>query len=217
MTRTIGARLALVAMAAILLPVLGCASDGEKTDATLPVGEGGPKWIDQPQGVYEEGGEQWIYAVGQANFDPNRSAQRNKAAMRARTEMARVLKVAVQSMAEDYQSTNRDFYNMDAASSVEYYEEISRQVTDVTLSGSRQLDGWQDKATGDYYILYGMPLDTSFFDAYMKSAEDAYARYSQREMIKAQKEEYAGKLDEQLEKMKQMDDKQLAGFLKLNG
>lgn len=217
MTRTLGSRLSKLAMLAVLVPAIGCASSAtDKEEATLPEGTGGPVWIDQPQSQFDDGSEVWIYAVGQAVHDPNRAAQANKAKQRARTDIARTLQVSVQSMAEDYQNTNRDFYDMDGASSVEYYEEISRQVTDVTLSGSRVIDSWRDPSNGDYYVLLGMPLDNSFFDAYMKSSEEAYARWAQREMIKAQKEEYSDKLDAQLDKAKNMSKDQLKELLKLD-
>ena len=215
MFRTTGVRLALVAMLALVAPMVGCASSGD--GAVMPAGAGGPDWIDSPQiGVYDTGGEQWIYGWGVADRSSSINIQVQQARARARTELARSISTAVESMLTDYTSTNRDFFDdMDNASALEMTESISRQITDQTLKGSRQMDGWRDPVTGERYILYGMRIDEDFYSSYKQRQMDAFARYAQRQMIKAEAAEYEAKLDEQLDKYRSKETEQMKDLLGL--
>ena len=180
---------------------------------------GGPDWIDSPQiGVYDNADGQWIYGWGVADRGPSTNIQVQQARTRARTELARSIAVAVESMITDYTSTNRDFYeDMDSASAIEMTEGISRQITDQTLTGSRQVDAWRDPQTGERYILLGMRIDEDFFSSYKQRQMDAFKRYAQRQMIKAEAAEFEGKLDEQLEKYRSKETEQMKDLLGLDG
>lgn len=219
MFRTNGVRLTLIAVLALVAPTIGCASDQVGgNDAQVPFSSGGPDWIDSPQiGVYDTGGEQWIYGWGVADRGPSTNIQVQQARQRARTELARSISTAVESMLTDYTSTNRDFFDdMDNASALEMTEGISRQITDQTLNGARQMDAWRDPTTGERYILYGMRIDEDFYDSYKQRQMDAFNRYAQRQMIKAEAAEYEAKLDEQLEKYRNKESEQMKDLLGLN-
>jgi len=99
--------LVVVVLAAALF-VVGCSTT---PSASSPVSGGGPAWIDQPNGAYDEGSARVVYAVGIAANNPNPATRRNMALTRGRTELARTLSTMVQGMVKDYMSTNRDFYD----------------------------------------------------------------------------------------------------------
>jgi len=218
MFRTTGVRLTLVVALALVAPSIGCASSNNMagdSEAQLPATSGGPDWIDSPQiGVYDTGGEQWIYGWGVADRGPSTNIQVQQARARAREELARSISTAVEAMLTDYTSSNRDFFDdMDNASAIEMTENISRQITDQTLNGAQQMDAWRDPITGERYILYGMRIDEDFYASYKQRQMDAFARYAQRQMIKAEAAEYEAKLDEQLENYRDKETEQMKDLL----
>lgn len=189
-----------LAAAFATVSLTGCGT----TAASLPVGEGGPAWIDQPNGAYDESGQKSIQAVGLAQDNPNRTVRHNQAVARARAELAKSITIQVQGLVEDYMNTNRDFYDMDGASSVEYFEEISRQVTNQTLVGSKQVDAWRDPVTNEEYILMRVDFD-DVIHSYKERMAASFEREMQRKRIKAQKDQFENKLDEQIEKLNQAE------------
>ena len=145
-----------------------------------------------------------IYAVGIAADNPNPAARRNQALARGRSELARTISTRCQSLVVDYMQTNRDLYDMDGASSVEYYEDISRQVSDETLIGSQQARAWRDPEDGTYYVLMMLNFDDMIME-YKAKMQAAYQREAQRQRIKASAEDFESKLDEQLAKLDAME------------
>jgi hypothetical protein len=86
------------------------------------------------------------------------SLARSAAEGRARTELARVLQVRVKSMLKDYQSAAQGGQD-NATSSEQYIEDTSKQITDVTLSGSRIEETFVSK-TGTFWALVVLDVDT---------------------------------------------------------
>ncbi len=179
-------------------PLIGCKGPASTTTTSGT----GPAWIDQPN-QYDDGETKALYAVGIGNYNPNVRAQRNSASASARAELAKSLRLQVQGLVQDYMNTNRDFYDLDGASSVEYYEEISNQVTNETLVGSYQIDSWKDGADKTLYVLYRLDLD-SVFASYRDNMEKSFEREVQRKRIKVQKDDFDAKLKEQIEATEQM-------------
>ena len=145
-----------------------------------------------------------IFAVGIAADNPNPAARRSQAIARGRSELARTLQTSVQSMVKDYMQTNRDFYDMDTASSMEYFEDISRQVTDEVLVGSRQVNAWRDPADNTLYVLMRLDFDDVIAE-YKASMSQAYAREAQRKRIKANADAFEDELDTQIDKLRAME------------
>lgn len=194
-------RMVAGAFAAAVL-VVGCGST--KTASTEPDAPNAPLWIDQPQSLADEGNNVVIYAVGSAADNPNRSARRNMALTRARQELAATMGVLVQSMVVSYMDTNRDFYDMDSASSTEYYQDISRQVTQEMLVGSKQVDAYRDPISNEYYVLMRVDLD-DVINSYKSKMSGTYDREATRRRIKANMEEFQGQMDAQLDQLRSMD------------
>lgn len=192
-------RLSLLTLLGGALLAVGCSSPKSLTTT----GGSGPEWIDRPNGVFDEGSARVVYAVGSAADNPNPAARRMQAMARARSELARSLAVLVQGMVKDYMAVNRDFYEMDTASSVEYYEDISRQVTDEMLVGSRQVDAYRDPSDNTYYVLVRLDFD-DVISSYRAQMQAAYRREATRKRIKASADEFERDLDEQLDKLNEM-------------
>ncbi|RKY19638.1 MAG: hypothetical protein DRQ55_10120 [Planctomycetota bacterium] len=205
--------LVALALAGALLAV-GCSST---ETAQTPVSEGGPDWVDRPQSAYDDGGTTAIYAVGIAANNPNPASRRAMAIGRGRTELANTLNILVQGMVEDYQSTNRDFYEgMDTASSLEMWSSISRQVTDQVMSGSQHVDSWRDPGTNTEYVLMMLEFN-NVISAYKDKMEASFRRDQTRERIKVDQEAMMGRLDEQLDALRGRDASAVIEDFKLGG
>jgi hypothetical protein len=96
------------------------------------------------------------------------SLARSAAEGRARTELARTLQVRVKSMLKDYQAATQGGPE-NATSSEQYIEDTSKQITDVTLSGSRMEENFVSK-TGTFWALVVLDLD-AFKDSLQKANE----------------------------------------------
>ncbi len=179
----------------------GCASTEPQS---LSTASNSPEWISRPNRIGEEGEVRAVYGVGIAETNPNRAMQLTQARTRARTEIARTVNVLVQSMVTDYMSSNRDYYeSMDTASSVEYTQDISRQVSDQMISGAKQWDDFHDPIAKTYFVLYRMDLDDVIL-TYRDQMNAAFRRELTRKRIKADAAEFEADLDKQLDKLNGM-------------
>ena len=76
---------------------------------------------------------------------------RMAAQSRGRTEISRLLGIKIQAILRDYRSTTTGDEKFDAElNNEQYIVDISKQITDVTLSGSEQKESW----TSDSKTLY---------------------------------------------------------------
>lgn len=188
-----------------LILALGVAScSSAEKPAQTPVAQNGPAWIDRPQSVFDEGSNVVIQAVGLAADNPNPAIRRQMAITRARQELAATMGTLVQGMVVSYMDTNRDFYDMDSASSTEYYQDITRQVTQEMLVGSKAVDAWRDPITNDYYVLMRIDLD-DVISSYKSKMNGAYEREATRKRIKANAMDFQKQMDGQLDKLNGMD------------
>lgn len=194
----------LAILAAVLVaPLVGCSSTDNSPSST-PESAGAPAWIDRPNGAYDDGSEKAIYAVGIAAHNPNPAARRNSASARARDELARTVSTQVKGLVQDYMNTNRDFYDMDGASSIEYFEQISSQVVNETLVGSKQVNAWKDPGDKTEYVLYRIDLD-DMIASYKQKMQANAMREMQRNRIKAKKDSFEEKLNEQIDKIEEWE------------
>lgn len=203
MARLPAPRLALIVVLAASSLLTACAANGD-LETTSTTADNAPAWIDNV-GLYDEGNDKALHAVGVSNKNPNIHVRRSQASQRGRAELARMLNSLVQSMVEDYVSTNQDYYDMDSASSVEMYEEISRIVTDNELIGSKPHIYWSDPIDGVTYALMKLEFD-SVVASYRDEMQRSYERQQKRKQIKASRDEFEAKLDEQIEDMRDMRD-----------
>jgi hypothetical protein len=130
-----------------------------------------PDWVLQSCSAYwgDDDGAR-ICGVGSAGGTKNISLARNAAIGRARTEIARSLQVKVKSMLKDYQATTTggDEFLI-AAADEQYVEDVSKQITNMTLSGTAMQDTWVAH-DGTMFTLVALDIDT--FKDSLKSMTD---------------------------------------------
>jgi len=148
-------------LAAMLLSLVfvftGCGGGGPKPmdDVISNELDGAPDWVIQGRGDNDK----MVYGVGSAGGSKNVALMRSTALGRARTEIARQLDLKVKSMLKDYQSTTTGGeYFGQAANDEQHIEDVSKQITDINLSGTRQEETWISK-TGTMYVLVSLDID----------------------------------------------------------
>ncbi len=170
--------------------VAGCGSSDKKGTGGVVAAEldGAPDWVLGNSNTKNE-----ICGVGSAGGTRNASVARTAAMGRGRTEIARTLEVRVQSMLKDYQATTTGGeYFGQAANDEQHIEDVSRQITDTSLSGSELKKTWISKP-GTLYVL--MCVDLNKF-------KDAVNRMSQlNEQVRAAVVERANKAFEELDQV----------------
>jgi hypothetical protein len=142
--------------------VASCGSSEEKKGTGSAVKnelEGAPDWV-----MGNENNAKQICGVGSAAGTRNASLARTAAMGRGRTEIARTLQVQVKSMLKDYQSTTTGGEAFgQAANDEQHIEDVSKQITDTTLTGSELRKTWISNP-GTLYVLMGVDL-VKFKDA----------------------------------------------------
>jgi hypothetical protein len=152
-----------------LLVVLGAACAGPQKPAEGLKAEmaAAPKWAQGDCAVAlpkKEG----ICGAGSVSGMTNVALARSAAEGRARTELARSLQVRVKSMLKDYQAATQG--GPDAKTdSEQHIEDVSKQITDVTLSGTRLQDTFVTD-TGTYWAL--VVLDVEPFKESLSGMKD---------------------------------------------
>ena len=147
-------------LAAVLLSLVfvftGCGGGGPKPMDDIVSNEldGAPDWVIKARGDNDK----MIYGVGSAGGSKNVALMRTTALGRARTDIARQLDLKVKSMLKDYQSTTTGGEQFGtAANDEQHIEDVTKQVTDMNLSGTRQEETWISK-TGTMYIMVSLDI-----------------------------------------------------------
>ena len=183
------------------LVVAGCAGNKpiEPEEPSSAIGgelEGAPDWVVKGCAAYwGEKEEKRICGVGSMGGSRNISLARTTAIARARAEIARTLKVGVKTMIKDYQATTTggEQYGT-AAADEQHAEEVSRQITDMTLSGTEMVDSWMSEK-GTLFVLVSLDLEG------FKSAVDGMETLSDsiRRVVIDRADEAFQELDEAVE------------------
>ncbi len=152
-----------------LLLVLGAACAGPQKPAEGLKAEmaAAPKWAQGDCAVAlpkKEG----ICGAGSVSGMTNVALARSAAEGRARTELARSLQVRVKSMLKDYQASTQGGPEA-KTDSEQHIEDVSKQITDVTLSGTRLQDTFVTD-TGTYWAL--VVLDVEPFKESLSGMKD---------------------------------------------
>ena len=130
----------------------GCANNQPKpnVEACQMDGATAPSWVCDG-GATMEGG---LFAVGSAERSPlGISFQRTEATAAARDALARQIKVKVKNMFKQFQATTGigDAQTADKAT-----QNVSKQVAEATLAGSKVMKVWISPSK-TMYVLVGMP------------------------------------------------------------
>jgi hypothetical protein len=141
----------------------GCAGTRPKPPATVVREElaGAPCWVTRGGGCYFKEAERakYICGVGSVGGTRNVGLAREAAMGRARTEIARSLAVRVTSMLKDYQATTTGGVEFGtSAADEQHITDVSKQITDMTLSGTEIVDSWTSDS-GTYYALCRLNVD----------------------------------------------------------
>jgi hypothetical protein len=134
----------------LLLVVAGCGGSTEQPAANNALA-GAPSWVTSDcRKHFGNTAEPVICGVGAVSDVKSPTLARNAAMGRGRTEIARYLEVRVKSILTDYQAQA-------GGVSEQVIEENSKQITDVTLSGTRMAEYWVTP-DGTYYALMTLGL-----------------------------------------------------------
>ena len=141
---------------ASIMFVISCASSDTTGTGSAVQNElaGAPDWV-----LGNSNGDGKICGTGSAAGTRNPSLARTAAMGRGRTEIARTLSVKVKSMLKDYQATTtggKDFGK--AANDEQHIEDVSKQITNNSISGSELEKTWISK-TGTLYVLMCVDLN----------------------------------------------------------
>jgi hypothetical protein len=126
---------------------------------------GAPKWVTMGCGAFFGEKKTVVCGVGGVAGMTNPALARTAAEGRGRTEIARSLKVRVKSMLKDYAAATKGGPG-NKLSNEEHLEDVSKQITDVTLSGTHLQDTWISN-TGSFYAL--VVLEPNAFRDQLKS------------------------------------------------
>src|SRR5512146_74659 len=140
-------RNSFICLAATLL-LLGCAGGGSKTGGAQPV-SGAPSWVLNP----DKPG--YVSVVGSAPKQDwgGRAAQYRVAEMKARQELAQMVRVRVE-------STNR-YATEDRAGKVSRGADVETKLqssVDLSLESARVIEEWTDPQSGELYIWLVTPV-----------------------------------------------------------
>lgn len=158
----------LFVLAAGLMACVGCGGTQPKPPATV-IGQefdGAPCWVTKGCGCFFKDSDKtkYVCGVGSVGGTRNPGLAREAALGRARTEIARSLQVQVQSMLKDYQATTTGGEEFGkSAADEQHIVDVSKQITDMTLSGTEMVDSWIS-TSGTMYVLSRLDIE-GFKDA----------------------------------------------------
>jgi len=152
-------RAGLFAALLVSLTALACGST-QGPDEVTPLNQsagdlaGAPNWI--LRGCHAFWGDEavaMLCGVGSVSGTRNHSLAVSGARARGRTEIARVLDTKVRAMLKDYQATTTGGEEFGtAANDEQHLVDVSKQLTDIELTGVEQRDMWISPA-GVVYVL----------------------------------------------------------------
>ena len=154
--------LVFAAAIAALIFTTGCGSSAPSNTSSTVSGEyeGAPEWVTKGCAAYF-GDKNAVCGVGSAAGSRNISLLRTAAQGRGRSELARSLSLKVKSMLKDYQATTTGGeYFVQHANDDQHIEDVSKQLTNLTLSGTRLDDTWISNSETIYVL---MILDVESF------------------------------------------------------
>ncbi|MDR0582970.1 MAG: LPP20 family lipoprotein [Treponema sp.] len=159
---------------ALLIAVLliACGSSPSATPAAGPVTT--PEWLNDfpPEDV--------IWGIGSAR-QTSASMSMTTAEARARVSIARQLDNKVQAMFTDY---NLDAGNVGSQANASMQEDVSRQITNINLSGARPIKRWQGSdGTWWYLVEYSKSNAKTAVASILGNEEAAFAQFKAQQAL----------------------------------
>lgn len=174
--------------------------------------KGEPEWVSKGNGLYEGDYGKALYAVGSARKAPSYHIMMNQARTRARQELSSMLSVQVQSMTKDFTETAADLYDKDTQSAVEYFQSVTRQITNNVLVGSEQVASWK-APDGTLFILMKIPLNT-IVEAFKAETKKALKRKKTREELGIKTDKALEQMDKAIDTSAEKFTNKVAGEVK---
>ncbi len=153
--------------------------------------DGAPVWV--VKGCDKHFGDAAVVCgVGSVTGTRNLSLARSAAQGRGRTEIARTLRLKVKAMLKDYQATmtGGDGYGT-AADDEQVISDTSKQITDMSLPGSKMADTWISEDGSTLFAL--MVLDMDEFNSSLRKMKSLDPKL--REAVEARAEKSFKELD----------------------
>jgi len=157
---------------ALSLAFMSCASKSATKAQEIP---NTPPWINDfpPEDV--------LWGIGTAK-QSSESMSMTTAEARARVAIARQISTKVQAMFTDY---NLDAGNVKNQANTSLQEDVSRQITDTTISGARPIQKWKSPANGTWWYLVEMKKSDvkSQVSSILKNEEATYAQFKTQQAL----------------------------------
>jgi hypothetical protein len=168
-----------------------------KESSSMTGEKGEPDWVSRGGGVYEGEYGKAIYAVGSARKAPSYHIMMSQARTRARAELSSILSVQVQRMTKDFTETAGDLFEPETQSAVEYFQDVTRQITNNVLVGSESVATWK-ASDGTLFVLMKIPLDT-VVDVFKNETKKAMKRKEAAERLKVKSDDALKEMDKLLD------------------
>jgi hypothetical protein len=135
---------------------------------TLSCGAKRPGWYLNPPESKDK-----FYGTGASEVTESQTLGKQVADANARTDLANSISVSVQAMIRNFLQQSG---TLDAARTLQFSESVSKQVTDVSLTGSKITQ--REEIDNVYYSLAEISVD-SVKNALLSAVRDAAAQYSE--------------------------------------
>ncbi len=149
----------MVGSALVLVACGGATQGGTPVSGALANEfDGAPGWVVKGCAAFS-GEKAAICGRGSATGTRNPSLAMSAATGRARTDLARNLSVKIKAMLKDYQATTTGGENFGtAANDEQHIVDVSKQITDTSLSGTQVVDSWMSH-TGTLWVLVKLDVE----------------------------------------------------------
>jgi hypothetical protein len=158
----------------LLVLSLGLAFVACKTTTTASVPANTPEWLNEfpPEDV--------LWGLGSAK-QSSESMSMTTAEARARVDIARQLSTKVQAMFTDY---NQDAGNVRNQANTSLQENVSRQVTNMDVSGARPIKRWKASDGTWWYLVEMKKSDAKDqLTSILRNEEAAYAQFKSQQAL----------------------------------
>jgi len=163
-----------------------------------------PSWVMGSLPYAEEGGyRDVLQGVGTSAPTKNPELARKRAISGGRSELARILGLKVQNLIKEWTQEHTDYFEGSGDSSIIYYEEVGRQVTNADLIGSQVSIIWVHPKTRMTYALISISRSDAVEQAMARARE--LARQRKTRFVEGKVNEAMDELDEVLKKTKPED------------
>jgi hypothetical protein len=166
-----------------------------------------PGWIGH-FGVFDGPNGRFVEAVGSSVSDAHPGTRRSNALNNGRSQLALTVAAITRAMVTEFVVSLRNAFSDELVESGEFTDDVTVQVTDdvmhapVDASDSQQ-ERWTDPITSTTYVLMGLEFD-GFLRSYRDQMHQTFQRESTLRTISAGRDEFEGRLDEQIEWIREL-------------